>query len=366
MNLVAVLKSSALILSLLFLASGCTQNKQEQSWQGKPAELPVAAVAQGNAVIAKEYATAIEGVSNVEIRPQVSGYLTKIYVDEGNYVRAGQVMFEIDSRSYYEQYNTAKANLTTAKIDLDRKKELVKEKIVSDLQVQQAQANYQVAEAQVESARINYEFCKIKAPVSGYIGRFNYRLGSLLAPANPEPITSLSDIHQVYAYFSMSENDFIGFQEQHPGNSIEEKLKNTAPISLLISNGKTYDVQGKIDAVEGQFSRSTGVITLRARFDNPKSFLRSGNTGKVVMEQTYSDAVLIPIASTIAIQDKLFVFAVDKESKAVQVPIEISGKSEDNYIVSKGLKPGDKYIVTGFDRLQAGTPVVAKEGSHDH
>src|SRR5690606_23022309 len=156
-------------------------------------ELPVAKIEKGNGLVAKEYPASIEGVADVEIRPQVSGYLQKILVDEGAYVKAGQPLFKIDDRLYAEQYNTAKANLTNAKIDLDRKKEPAKEKIVSELQVQQAQANYEAAQAVTQSARINYEFSTIKAPVNGYLGRINYRLGSLISPAGVQPLTMLSD-----------------------------------------------------------------------------------------------------------------------------------------------------------------------------
>ena len=129
-------------------------------------------------------------------------------------------------------------------------------------------------------------------------------------------------------------------------------------MDLLISNGSKYELQGKIDAIDGQFNQTTGSITLRAKFNNPKMILRSGNTGKIVLAQIYENAVLLPVASTMTIQDKIFAFTVDNESKAVQVPIQIEGKAETNFIVTEGVKPGDKYIVTGFERLQTGTPIV--------
>lgn len=362
MNRFSFLKSSGLFLPLLFMA-GCSKNNQNQVYEYGAPELPIAVIKQDTAVVYKEYAASIEGVTNVEIRPQVSGYLEKILVDEGAYVKTGQILFQIESSLYREQYNNALANLTTAKIDLDRKKELVKSNIVSDLQVQQAEATYKAAEAQTESAKINLNFCTVKAPVNGYISRIPYRLGSLVAPTNAEPLTFLSDIHKVNVYFSLSEGDFIIFQKQYEGNSTEEKLKNIPPVSLLIADGQKYELEGKIDAIDGQFSRTTGSITLRAKFDNPKSMLRSGNTGKIVIEQKYNDAVLLPIASTVVMQDKVFVFSVDNESNAIQIPVQVSGKAGSNYIVSGGLKPGDKYIVTGFERLQSGTPVVEQKAS---
>ncbi|MDP9962083.1 efflux RND transporter periplasmic adaptor subunit [Chryseobacterium lathyri] len=366
-------KSTILFLSLIVLA-GCRKNNQNQAFQQQAPELPIEKVKQGDASVFREYAASVEGVSNVEIRPQVTGYLGKIFVDEGDYVRAGQPLFKIEDQIFREQMKsaqaaliTAQANLSTSKIDLDRKKELLRNKMVSDIQVKEAEAAYNAARGAVsqsvsaiESAKINLNFSTIKAPVSGFIGRFNYRLGSLMTPSNQEPITLLSDIHEVYTYFSMSENDFNNFQKQQAGSNINEIIKNTPAVSLLLSGGEKYAQTGKIDAVEGQFNKTTGSITLRAKFNNPDNLLRSGNTGKIVMEQFYSNVVLLPIASTRTIQDKIFVFSV-KGGKAVMLPVEVTGKAGDNFIVSKGLKAGDEYIVTGFDRLQPGTPVVAQK-----
>lgn len=366
-------KSTILFLSLIVLA-GCKKSNPNQSYQQQAPELPVETVKQGDASVSREYAASVEGVSNVEIRPQVTGYLSKIFVDEGDYVRAGQPLFKIEDQVFREQLKsaqaaliTAQATLATSKIDLDRKKELLKNKMVSDIQVKEAEAAYNGARGAVsqamstiESAKINLNFSTIKAPVSGFIGRFNYRLGSLMTPSNQEPITLLSDIHEVYTYFSMSENDFNNFQKQHAGSSIDQVIKNTPAVSLLLSGGEKYAQTGKIDAVEGQFNKTTGSITLRAKFSNPDNLLRSGNTGKIVLDQFYSNVILLPIASTRTIQDKIFVFTI-KDGKAMMLPVEVNGKAGDNFIVSKGLKAGDQYIATGFDRLQPGTPVTAQK-----
>jgi len=369
----SIQKLTILGVALLVL-TGCKKDNPNQAYQQQAPELPVELVKQGDASVSREYAASIEGVSNVEIRPQVTGYLSKIFVDEGDYVRAGQPLFKIEDRVFQEQLKsaqavliTAQANLSTSKIEVDRKKELFRNKMVSEIQVKEAEAAYNAARGAVsqsmstiESAKINLNFSTIKAPVSGYIGRFNYRLGSLMTPTNQEAITLLSDIHEVYTYFSMSENDFNNFQRQTEGSSINEIIKNTPMVSLLLSGGEKYDEKGKIDAVEGQFNKTTGSITLRAKFTNPKNLLRSGNTGKIVLDQFYSNVILLPVASTRTIQDKTFVFTI-KDGKAAMLPIEVSGKAGDNFIVSKGLKAGDQYIVTGFDRLQPGTPVVAQK-----
>jgi len=361
---------SLVAIGSVVLLVSCGKKQEQQNFP--PTELPVQVVSNGNGLVTREYAASIEGVTDVEIRPQVSGYLQKILVDEGAFVKAGQALFKIDDRLYAEQYNTAKAavaatkaNLVNVKIDLDRRKELVKENIVSDLQLQQAQATYDAAraavaqaEAAAQAAKINYDFCTVTAPVSGYLSRINYRLGSLIGPAGVQPLTTLSDNHQLNVYFSMSETDFLAFQKQYEGNSIQEKIKNAAPVGLQISDGSIYDVKGKIDAVEGQFNPKTGSVSFRAKFDNPKGLLRAGNVGKIIIDQNYQDVVLIPIASTFNIQDKVYVFSLDKENKAVQMPIEILGKSGTNYMIKSGLSAGTSYITTGFERLQPGMPVI--------
>lgn len=370
----SILKSSFIISAALILSS-CGKGDNNQAYNQQPPELPIGVVTQQDVTIPREYATSIEGVSTVEIRPQVSGYLSRIFVDEGDYVRAGQVLFKIEDRIFQEQLRSAQAtlvsasaSLATANIELNRKKELAKNNMVSSIQVKEAETAYNSArgsvsqaQAAIESAKINLNFAAIKAPVSGYIGRFKYRIGSLLSPTNADPITILSDIHQVYAYFSLSENDFVNFQNQHPGNTIEEKLKNTPAVNLILSNGEQYETSGRINAVEGQFNKTTGAITMRAVFDNSKSTLRSGNTGKIVLEQKYPNATLLPVASTMMIQDKVYVFSLDKQNKAIQIPVEVAGKTGTNYIVTNGLKAGDRYIVTGFERLQPGTPVVPQK-----
>lgn len=363
-----------MMLSIILLAA-CGQSQDGAGYEQGPAEVPMGTVSSGTTTMQSEYAAAIEGVSNIEIRPQVAGYLTKIFVDEGDYVRAGQTLFKIEERIYQEQLNSAQASLAaaeatqvSARINLDRKRELVKSKIVSELQVQEAVAELDAikaaiaqAKSAISSARINLEFATVKAPVNGYIGRFNYRLGSLMSPSNALPMTVVSDNHQVYAYFSLSENDFVAFQRSHAGQSMAEKLKNTQPVSLLLSDGQPFATKGRIDAVEGLFNKSTGSITLRARFDNPTAELRSGNTGKILMEREFADVTLFPIASTVLIQDKTFIYTVDAESKVLQIPVTVVGKSGDNFIISDGIKPGERYISKGFERLQNGMPVVEQK-----
>lgn len=371
MKRISALSSFAISFCCALAVMSCSSSNQSQ-FMMQATEVPVATVAEGEGITQNQYSCAIEGVANVEIRPQVSGYLSKIYIDEGAFVKAGQALFKIDDRSYTQQYHTAKAavlaaeaSLANAKIDLERKKELARNKIVSDLQVRESEAVYQSAEAVVaqakaaaETARINLEFCTIKAPVSGYVGRFPYRLGSLVGPTSPTALTFLSDIHQVYAYFSMSENEFNTFQARLKGNNLTEKLSSGDSVTLIKSSGEAYAIKGRIDAIEGQFNKNTGSISLRAVFDNKGGELRSGNTGRVVLEQIHRDVVLVPVTSTVSVQDKIYAFSIDTAGKVLQLPIEVFGKTGNNYMVKEGIRAGDKIITAGIERLQSGMPVV--------
>lgn len=373
MNQKSIFSTALLGLSLAFL-SGCNQSQEQNLGTAAPMEVPVMKLQTGSGSISKSYSSSIEGVINVEIRPQVSGYLYKIYVDEGATVTKGQPLFQVDDRIYREQYKTAqsailaaKANLANIKIDLDRKKELVSNNLVSTLQVEQAQASYDGAQAALsqaisafESAKINLDFCTIKAPVSGTIGRIPYRLGSLIGPSGVNPLTVLSDTHAVYAYFAMSETDFVSFQERLSGKTTAEKLKSASPVTLVTANGQTFAQKGYIDAVEGQFDKNTGSITLRAKFDNPNAVLRTGNTGKIVIEEQLENVLLIPVTATTAVQDKIFAFTIDQEGKAVQTPIEVIGKQGGDYFVRSGVQSGDQIITNGLNFLQNGMPVSIK------
>lgn len=371
-----------LVFPALFLLSfafaGCQRN--DASEEGKAVPLPALALQRGTAVVSRDYPARIEGKVNVEIRPQVDGMLEKIYVEEGSQVTAGQRLFLIDSRLYREQYNqavaaqkAAEAAYVIAKLDVDKLVPLVKNKVVSDIQLKTARASLQSAEAAVEqaraatqSARINLGHAVVTAPVSGYIGTIPFRTGSLLGRADTRPLTVLSDVREVYAYFSMSESDFIEFRRQYPGESLEEKVSAVPPVSLLLSDGSRYSEKGLLAVAGGQFDEQTAAIAMRAVFPNDGGFLRTGNTGKVRLETRFDDVLLIPQAATVEIQDKVFVFRLDRSGKAHRIAFSVLGKSGNHYIAGKELRAGDVIVTSGLGRLREGMtvkPVFAQSGA---
>ena len=333
--------------------------------------VPVLAINSGNAVTYSEYPVTVEGRTNVEIRPQVDGYLDKVFVDEGAYVNAGQPLFKINDHRYAEALNNAQgalnaaeAALINAKLEVEKMAPLVEGKVVAEYQLKSAKASLKIAEANkkqaqaaVASARINLGYTLVKAPVAGYITRLPKKQGSLVSAADPMPLTELSDIAEVHAYFSLSESDFITFRDKNAGKTLNEKIKNLPPVTLVLPNGTAYEQTGRIDMVNGQFDKTTGAITLRASFPNNQGLLRSGNTGRVKLGITHGNTVTIPQAATLEVQDKIFVYTVDKANKVAKVPVTIFGKSGTDYLVKDGLKAGDRIVYKGFEGLQDGTVV---------
>lgn len=333
--------------------------------------LPVISIAHTDAVTDAEFPAALQGAVDIEIRPQVSGNLERILVDEGAYVVKGQPLFKINEQPFREMLNNATAQLraaeaaqANAQLEVEKLTPLVANSVVSDYQLKAAKASLRAANANVEqaraavgSARINLGYATITAPVNGYIGRLPRKQGSLVSPADPEALTTLSDVHDVYAYFSLGESDFIRFKTDHEGATLEDKLKKLPPVKLVLSDNTAYDQAGKIDMIDGQFDKTTGAITLRAKFPNAKGLLRSGNTGKVVLSLPHSDAVLVPQEATVEIQDKIFVFSVDKQNKVAKQPIRVTGKTETSYLVESGVEPGDRIVFKGFENLQDGAVI---------
>lgn len=356
----------AAITIILFLAS-CGSQPEQMAAAPAPA-LPVITVSESSEQTFMDYPAAIEGTADLEIRPQIAGTIDRIYVNEGQLVNKGQLLFQISELPFRAQLNNAKAALQAAQasvlnaqLEIDKLTPLVQNKVVSAFQLQTAKTAHQIALANVEqakanvnSAQINLAYTQIKAPIAGYIGRLPKKQGSLVGPADPEALTQLSDVHEVHVYFSLAETDFINFNAKYQGKSVADQIKHLPAVSLVLADQTLYPVEGKIDMIDGQFDKTTGAITLRASFANAKGLLRSGNTGKVRLALEHNNIMLVPQASTIEIQDKVFVFAVGKDNKVSKQPIKVLGTSGTNYLIQEGLRSGDQIVAKGFESLKEG------------
>lgn len=357
----------SMMMALMLFTTFISCKEEEKPDEGLP--LPVMALKEQNAAKGFEYIGSIEGVETVEIRPQVDGILEEIYVDEGDFVEKDQPLFKVNSQPYMEDYKNAMANVALerakvekAKSDLERLQPLIDNEVISEVRKKSVEADYQVAKSSLERAqaqaanmRINLDFTTIKAPVSGFIGRIPKSPGNVVKQTDSEPLTVLSKVDNIYVYFSMSESDYL-YYERSKNDTLSNKMNSK--VKLVLADGSIYEHPGRVDANSGQIDKSTGSITLRARFNNPDTLLRSGNTGKVLMEELYPKAILVPQRSTTYIQDKKFVFVLDENNIAHRREIETEGRSGDNYIVSReSLSPDERIVVSGLDKLATGIKV---------
>ena len=371
----------AFILAAAVIITGiqACQTAQGNQAPPPPPALPVLQLNSSSATTYQEFSATLEGRTNVEIRPQVSGYLDKIYVEEGAFVTKGQILFKINDQPYSEQarnsqanVEAAKANLEKASIEVNRLQPLVAHKVVADVQLKAAQAAYDAAKAEVSQAEaasnnagINLGYTLVKAPADGYIGRIPYKTGSLVGHGEAQALTVLSDIKQIYAYFAMSEKDFLQFTSQSSGNTITEKIHSLPPVELQLADKSIYAAKGKIELMEGQFDKTTGTISFRVVFPNDAGLLRTGITGKIRIPQQTGSVLAVPQQSTYELQDKIYVFVVGDSNKVSSQPINISGQTAAYYLVNQGLQPGQKIVYAGMDRLQDGAVITPQPLSAD-
>lgn len=362
-------------LFLVILWTGCNSKAANNADEANNLlSLPVVRVDTGTARTVRDYLGTIEGKVNVEIRPQVEGILEKIYVDEGAYVKEGQSLFKVNELPYREAYKNAaaderveKAKEKNARLEVESLKPLVENDVISDVQLSTAQSNYEVASASVAkaatavaTAKIAVDFTTIKAPSNGYIGRIPKRIGNLVTKSDSQALTVLSDTREVYVYFSMSESDFLYFTKsarRGDSSGIAKSNKIVPYVKLILADGTEYNEKGIVDAIDGQVNNTTGAISLRASFPNPNDILRHGNTGTLKMEELRPGVILVPQVAVMELQDKTFVYVVGDDNKIKMKAVIIDGISESNYIVKEGLKPNDKVVISGLDRLEDGLTI---------
>lgn len=356
------------------LLFSCSSEPSKPVSSPPPPDLPVIVASMKEVTTYQQYPASIKGIDNVEIRPQVSGTLEEVYVDEGAYVEAGKPLFKINPASFKAALDNAIASMhaaegaaVNANLEVEKTAPLVKNKVFSEYQLknvkvtaQIAKANVEQAKAAVNTARINLGYTTIKAPVSGFIGRLLRKKGSLVGPADPASLTELSNVRQVRVYFALAETDFAKFKKEYRGTTLGQKLKIMPPVSLILSDDTTYNQTGKIDMIDGQFDENTGAITMRATFPNVNGELRSGNTGKIKFGLAHQQIITIPQSATVELQNKIYVFSVTDSNKVKKQFITIAGKSGQDYLVDSGLKAGDRIVIDGIGTLQEGVVINPK------
>lgn len=344
------------IAALLLTAISC---KKEQPPQQKPImPYKVTQVVKTNTELISEYPTTLEGVVDVEIRPKVAGYIEKILVDEGQEVRKGQVLFKLETQAATQDAAAAKARVDAAQVEVNRLKPLVERNIISQVQLETAKANLATAKSSYQSVLAQINYATITSPVNGIVGTIPYRVGSFVSTATPMPLTRVSDISSIYAYFSFNEKEQLNLMMNLPGKTFQEKINNLPSVKLVLSNGIIYDQEGKIETISGQANTQTGTYNVRAKFLNPTKIIRSGSSGVIQVPMLLNDAIVIPQSATMELQDKYLVLSYDKENKVKPLPIQIKEVPGGKYyVVENGLNEGDAILIEGVGLLTEGTPI---------
>ncbi|WP_184191353.1 efflux RND transporter periplasmic adaptor subunit [Chryseobacterium defluvii] len=339
---------SGIAFSALMLCLSCNTKKQEKEEEGI---YPVTVPLKKDTVINKEYVAQIRSVKNIEVRAQEKGFLEKIYVDEGQYVHAGQTLFRIMPQLYQAEVMKAKAEVEQASIELKNASTLAGNNIVSNNERAMARAKLDAANAEMKLAQIHLSFTDIKAPFSGVINRIPLKLGSLVDEG--DLLTSLSDNTEVYSYFNVSEPEYLNYQTH-----VNDRGSNQ--VTLLMANGEPLPQKGEIQTIEGEFDNETGNIAFRAKFSNAGGLLRNGETGKVQMTLPVKNALIIPQKATYEIQDQKYVFVVDKNGIVKSKNIKVAYELPDLYVVASGLSDNDKILLEGVQKVKDDQKVKTK------
>lgn len=359
----------------LCLIAACSNKKTEAgaaSAANQVKDYPVLTITPVTTTLFSDYPAIIEGEQNVEIRPKIDGYVERIYVDEGSSVKKGQLLFSISAPQYEQEVRTANANIkiaeakvNAAEMEVNKVRPLVEKNIISEYELQSAeytlqsnQAALAQAKATLANARTNLGYTSITSPVNGVVGTIPYKIGSLVSSNTAQPLTTVSNIGNIYAYFSINEKQVLEFATETGGGSTNESLAKLPPVQLILANGNTFDQLGKIETATGLINTQTGSVRVRATFPNPGNLIRSGSTGSVRIPATVQNAILVPQKSTYEIQGKKFVYLLGDSGTVKSAQIRIRDNNDGQfYVVEDGLKAGDKIVLEGVATLREGSKI---------
>jgi membrane fusion protein (multidrug efflux system) len=359
--------------------------KKEAPKQDGPKPYPVVNVEAKNIVGYQMFPATIQGKVNNDVRAKIQGYITQVLVDEGQYVTKGQPLFRLETNILNENAAASKAGIgaaesniaaaqaavSAANVEVNKLKPLVQKNIISNVQLQTAQANLAQAQAQLKQAQAaksqavanykgveaNIQYSIIRAPISGVIGKLPLKVGSLVGPSDQTPLTTISDTSEIYAYFSMNEKEYFDFLEKSPGATMPEKIRNLPMVELQLANGSIYHEKGRIEAITGQIDPTTGTIQFRVAFTNAQKLLSNGNSGTIRFPQRYDNVLVVPESATYEQQGIVYVYKVDKSDTARNVVINVIDRIDNMALIKSGVNKGETVIAAGIGGLKPGTAV---------
>lgn len=309
------------------------------------------------------YPASIEGTVNSAVRAKVSGYIQQVFVDEGEWVKEGQDLFKLETQSLSQEAQAAKARIRVLQVEVDKLGPLVSEDIISPVQLETAKANLAQAESSYQSLMANIGYARIRSPIDGIVGTIAYRQGSLVGAQDPQPLTTVSSIKEVFAYFSMNEKDFIRFVRENQQDGVNSITQKLPAVQLRLADGSTYNHEGTIETISGSVDPASGTVRFRATFPNPDGLLRNGSSGIIRLAKKLDSVLVVPTLSTFEQQGKTFVYLVENDSihaKNIEVLAETNG-----YTVLQGLKEGTQVLAKGVGKVRPGSKIEPRPTSID-
>lgn len=367
--------AAGITLTVVMASLTACKGKNQQNQEQPVPELAVMTIGEDVATLETGYPTTLKGENDVEIRPQISGFLTRVFVEEGQHVSKGQALFEIDKVQLQANVDAAKAavavaqsQVNTAQTNVNNNKILLDKNIISPSAYQtsvdalnSAKAQLNQAGANLTSARKNLSYAVVTAPVSGIVGTIDYKEGTLVSPQTL--LTILSNNGAMVADFSINEKDVLALTDN--GNrTIQQAIKQMPEVTLLLANGERYAHNGKIVSASGVLDPKTGSCNFKAIFPNPNGMLQSGNTGQVLIPSLHNDAIMVPQNATYEMQDMRFVYVVNDSNIVHGKPITVDPNNDGkNFLVTGGLKPGEKIVTEGVGiTVKEGMTIKPKKG----
>lgn len=339
---------------LLSLAS-CKNKQTEPDTAGQIKTFPVSTMSLKDIELETSYPAVIKGEEDIDIKARVEGYIDAIYVDEGSVVKKGQALFKINSPSSEQLIENAKANYNTAKLDVERMRPLAEKGIISEVKISTYENALASAKATLKQAKATLNWATVTSPTNGVIGAINFRQGSLAITTTV--LTTVSNISNVVAYFSVNEKDLLELLKEYKGSTQAEKIRNMPALKLVLADGTEYEETGRIETISGVVDATSGSVSFRAIFPNKRGLLRSGSSAKLIIPREHKGAIVIPQKATFAQQDKILIYKVQGDSVVQKMVSVKSTPDGQSYVVTKGLSIGDKIVTDGIATLTNGQKI---------
>lgn len=353
-----------LSLTMVFFSCNNSSGKDQETSE-TAGTFPVIEVAKKTITAYQSFPATIEGTTNSAVRAKVSGYITQVLVDEGEEVSQGEVLFRLETESLSQEAEAAKAAVNAARVEVNKLIPLVEKEIISDVQLETAKAQLAQAESRYNSITANIGYATIKSPINGTVGAINFRSGNLVSPGDAQPLTTVSQTEEVYAFFSMNENQYFDFLEETAGETKSEKINNFPKVKLLLAGNREYSQEGEIETVNSQVDQQTGTVSFRAIFPNPEGFLANGNSGRIQIPKIYENVLVIPAKSTYEAQGLVYTYKLTPGDTVRNTLIEPEAKVGEVMIIKSGLQENDSIVAEGVSKLRDNVRIISNPTAFD-